>query len=676
MIVSDVFLRVNWWICLLVCLICGSLIAPSSAELIEGFESRTLRDYAGNTEQFDISDSVAKSGDQSLRYDHRTTRNPLKIDTTDASGRGFQPGETISVSFYVDDRTDLENLVAGIRFGSDGTRRNGFEAYYSGNSNELRIGKTKKGEFSILARAHFSSTNVPTNEWTQFLVQWNQNGGIHLTWENAAGVKLVGTCAKDGSFTDQSRFGITTNAHRKTRRLFYFDDFRVLSPVFRSSRNGSDNQPTGTLRITKPQDGKAYSSIVRTLEFTADGKFSSFTVSVKNGYDRRWQTIDQRKASPDQPITDLVSGTGQVSFRVSGRGPDGTLVRDTATVRVRCGENGIDNIDPAVWQTNPYQMINVTSNEQLEQTREEIVDEMYREHGELPERTGNVRKNVDGIPSIDMSNLGNWNRIDEVVVNSELKTTSYSYLVSSDSNDANRKDALFIHKAGHAGNHSEGGRKAFTEEMLDRGYDVLLVGMYARNFNEAKYNHDQLSGKHTESFNPLKLFHDHIAVGLNYALSEHDYEHVFMTGKSGGGWSTATYGAMDPRVDRIYPIAGTQPIYIHKYEERHGHHSWDYEQGNDNFTGNFYDRFTYFDHYMIATAGPGKGGLFINVLRDDCCFYGVNNLITEEAMKTTLRERYSDGDAFNWYVDDSVDSHRISEDVVELILNDADRHAD
>ncbi len=657
-----------------------ALSAPGLADqTLDGFETGNLDAYTGATDAFTISDAVARSGTYALKYEHEKTTSPLDV-ASDRGRRRFTRGQTLVCHFYVDARTDPDNLVAGLRFASDGTPANSYNAYYAGTSDELRIGKTKNGDFSVLARASFNSNLVPTDQWTRLIVQWADAGGIYFTWENAAGEKLTGACARDDDFADHAGVGVTTNARHQTPRLFYFDDVRILShheqhPLYPDQNNEAPPNTRGSdIHITHPVDGKTYDTIVRTLEFEAAGDFDAFHFEADNVHDARWQPIDRRKASPTEPISGLVSGTGKVTFRIIGTRPDGTTVTDSATVTVRCSENGIDKIDPVLWQTNPYQLIHVNDQQQLDTTRRSIIKAVYKKNGRLPTRTGEVQKDVDEVPSLPMNRVDNWSRIDEVAVKSELETTSYVYHVRSSVKDNN---ALFIHKAGHAGDHSEGGRKTLTQEMIDRGYDVLLVGMYARNFNRAKFNHNDLRGRHPPNFNPMKLFHDHIAVGLNYALEQHDYDQVFMTGKSGGGWSTVTYGAMDKRINRVYPIAGTQPIYIHEYEEQHGHHSWDYEQGNDSrYTRDFYEKFTYLDHYVIATAGAGRGGIFVSVRRDDCCFYGVNHRITEEVMKTHLASHFDDAESFDWYIDDSVDSHRISADVVELILDDADRYVE
>jgi hypothetical protein len=53
------------------------------------------------------------------------------------------------------------------------------------------------------------------------------------------------------------------------------------------------------------------------------------------------------------------------------------------------------------------------------------------------------------------------------------------------------------------------------------------------------------------------------------------YGFIAMGGLSGGGWTTTVYGAVDPRIDALYPVAGSMPL-----ELRRGHpaHLGDEEQ--------------------------------------------------------------------------------------------------
>src|SRR5205823_7950811 len=54
---------------------------------------------------------------------------------------------------------------------------------------------------------------------------------------------------------------------------------------------------------------------------------------------------------------------------------------------------------------------------------------------------------------------------------------------------------------------------------------------------------------------PLRFFLEPIVVSLNYVQDRYSYRNLYMTGLSGGGWTTTVYPALDPRIERSYPVA-------------------------------------------------------------------------------------------------------------------------
>src|SRR5882724_11589473 len=62
----------------------------------------------------------------------------------------------------------------------------------------------------------------------------------------------------------------------------------------------------------------------------------------------------------------------------------------------------------------------------------------------------------------------------------------------------------------------------------------------------------------------VRFFVEPIAAALNCLLADGGYRSVYMVGLSGGGWTTTLYAAIDPRVRRSYPVAGSLPQYLRK----------------------------------------------------------------------------------------------------------------
>ena len=57
---------------------------------------------------------------------------------------------------------------------------------------------------------------------------------------------------------------------------------------------------------------------------------------------------------------------------------------------------------------------------------------------------------------------------------------------------------------------------------------------------------------------PLRYFIEPVVLTANYAVAQ-GYEEINMAGLSGGGWSTTFAPAVDKRIKRSFPIAGSVP---------------------------------------------------------------------------------------------------------------------
>lgn len=72
-----------------------------------------------------------------------------------------------------------------------------------------------------------------------------------------------------------------------------------------------------------------------------------------------------------------------------------------------------------------------------------------------------------------------------------------------------------------------------------------------------------------------------------------------MMGLSGGGWTTVLYAALDPRIMRSYPVAGSWPIYLRFASPR----DWgDYEET----IPELYKTVNYLEMYILGSYGEGR----------------------------------------------------------------------
>lgn len=163
---------------------------------------------------------------------------------------------------------------------------------------------------------------------------------------------------------------------------------------------------------------------------------------------------------------------------------------------------------------------------------------------------------------------------------------------------------LLIFHAGHqqeALNSDAGG--PLVQYALPLGWDVLVLNMP--------------TGDHSRFANdahPLTNFMNPVALSLNYILSTHQYQDVVMSGLSGGGWTTVLYAALDERITKSYPVAGSWPKYL-RYASGNVNSIGDYEQQLPGLSLN------YLDLYALATTNARDQVQVFNS-NDPCCFAG------------------------------------------------------
>jgi hypothetical protein len=122
---------------------------------------------------------------------------------------------------------------------------------------------------------------------------------------------------------------------------------------------------------------------------------------------------------------------------------------------------------------------------------------------------------------------------------------------------------------------------------------------------------------------PLRYFLEPVAVGLNYT-SRLAYEQTAMVGLSGGGWTTVAYAALDPRVQRSYPVAGSEPFHVTaracpgKTPASVPKCFGDFEQR----LPALYRIANYLELYTLGGFGRGRKQLAIYNEFDPCCFSG------------------------------------------------------
>jgi hypothetical protein len=136
-----------------------------------------------------------------------------------------------------------------------------------------------------------------------------------------------------------------------------------------------------------------------------------------------------------------------------------------------------------------------------------------------------------------------------------------------------------------------------------------------------------------------------------------------MIGLSGGGWTTTLYAALDPRIMRSYPVAGTRPFYLRS--EPATSNSWgDYEDT----VPELYEISNYLELYIMGSSGEGRKQLQIVNQFDPCCFEGIVYRTYEHEVQSRV-ELLGAGE-FAVYLDSSHLLHQISTEALATILDD------
>jgi len=127
--------------------------------------------------------------------------------------------------------------------------------------------------------------------------------------------------------------------------------------------------------------------------------------------------------------------------------------------------------------------------------------------------------------------------------------------------------------------------------LLAKGYTVALMVM-------PNLPHGDRMQEYPE--HKLRPFLAPVMEVINWA-EEMGYESIYMSGLSGGGWTTTMVAALDIRIKASYPVAGTMPLFL-KVRNRNGvfiEQRVDKEQK----WKEFYDLFPYELLYRFAIEG-------------------------------------------------------------------------
>lgn len=258
-------------------------------------------------------------------------------------------------------------------------------------------------------------------------------------------------------------------------------------------------------------------------------------------------------------------------------------------------------------------------------------------------------------------------RIDKLILRMEsgLESHVYHFIPKYPNNK------IILYHQGHKGDFYKG--KKQISKFLDNGYAVLAFSMPVLGPNNKPViqlprlgklkliNHDSMKFLSPENGHPVKYFIEPVVIALNYLEKKQSYLSPSMVGISGGGWTTTLVAAVDTRIGKSFPVAGSYPIYLRSNSPRD---RGDYEQT----TPELYNTVNYLELYVLGAYGFGRKQLQVINKNDPCCFAGIKWATYKDIVRKLVYELGAG--EFDLFFDDSHWKHSISNTAMSRILDE------
>ena len=310
-------------------------------------------------------------------------------------------------------------------------------------------------------------------------------------------------------------------------------------------------------------------------------------------------------------------------------------------------------------------IIKIKNNNDISEKRKELIFYIFKNNDSFYKKF--PTKILLNINNENYSDLKNLKTIDKFLIEMEYGVSSNVYLFSPILETQN----LMIFHHGHFVDPIY--EKQIIQSFLDNNYAVLVISMPLTGQNSkpiinlekfGTFNlnfHNDLIFLESKDFSPLKFFIEPISSSINYLDQNSSFTHYYMMGISGGGWTTGVYSALDPRIEKSFPVAGTSPMFL---RFNNPNNFGDYEQMNPDF----YNIANYLEQYVMASNGENREQFQIFNKNDPCCFSGNDYLIYEDDVQNILSQ-IGNG-KFSIHIDENNLKHSISSDSLNLIFNE------
>ena len=322
-----------------------------------------------------------------------------------------------------------------------------------------------------------------------------------------------------------------------------------------------------------------------------------------------------------------------------------------------------DGVFDTVEQTQFRNLITIHSHDDIQAKRKALKRFIWR-NAELP--FGKLPDRVESVTMLSFADIDSVAGVERLDILMPLGVTSVAY----DFKPKQPRSCLMVYQEGHRVSFLE--RKSLIRHLLDAGCEVVALSYPLTGSDNTRptidhprfgriflNNPDDFQFLETESFSTIQFFLSPPIIALNHALAGRQFQRVGIAGFSGGGWAAELIGALDPRFDSTYSVAGSSPFAVHAAAEGWG----SFEQN----LARLYDIATYTELYVMAAAGTGRRNIqFFNEF-DPCCFSGDNY----QFWRDPVAERASElGGSFDIIIDRKETKHTLGKMVRDFIVHD------
>jgi hypothetical protein len=295
---------------------------------------------------------------------------------------------------------------------------------------------------------------------------------------------------------------------------------------------------------------------------------------------------------------------------------------------------------PLSYKVQPQQVVGVDVEKEIgiytvadiEDKRARLIDYIWKGAG-LPTTLPKAQRGVALPPEI--TTVTGVRQVTKLTIPLRYGVNATQYLLEPQRESNHR---LSIYHTGHGEDPVI--RVRTVQALLDRGYAVLCSDMPFVGWNVQQIQdpndpnkyvdigtgtkaHNRFTAYETSSFSAMTFFLEPLAVGINYAKKVLSPQSVAIVGLSGGGWITTAFAAIDTRVTRSYPTAGSFPFYLRPGPPIDSTGDWEQGGIGGATVPGFYAIVSFGDLYVMGAVGPRRGQLQILNRFDACCFAGV-----------------------------------------------------